>query len=274
MKIIVVPTDFSPVSVNAANYAADMACVLNSNLSLIHVCALPIATADGTVPAYPFEQLLSDAEKNIAELKERLLTRTGGKIKIYTEVREGFIISELEEYCDKLNPYAIVMGTERASGIERMLTGATTFSAMTQFPWRVIIVPDDAVFSGIRKIGLACDLKDVANTIPVGELKSLVKELHAEFHVLHIDSDGGSFTSEEIAESAYLEEMFGDLHPIYHFMEGTDVEKTICEFAEKEDFDLLLVSPKKHTILNKVFHHSHSKRLVLQTHIPILSIHE
>ncbi len=251
-----------------------MARVLGTSLSLVHVCALPIATTDGTIPSYPFEQLLSDAEKNITELKNRLLVRTRGMIKIYTDVREGFIVSEIHDYCNRVNPYAIVLGTERASGFERMVAGATTFSAMTQLTWPVIIVPPGTAFSGIRKIGLACDLKNVTDTIPVKELKNLVKEFHAEFHVLHVDADGDSFTPEEVSESAFLQEMIGDLHPVYHFMDGTDIEKIICEFAEKHDFDMLFVFPKKHTIFSKIFHHSHSKRLVLQTHIPVLAIHE
>ena len=274
MKTIICPTDFSPVSINAANYAADMACVLGTNLALLHVCALPIATADGTIPSYPFEQLISDAEKMIADLKDQLMIRTGERIKIVTEVRQGFIISQLNEYCDTINPYAVVMGTERAHGFERMIAGATTFSAMSQLSWPVITVPEGAVFSGIRKIGLACDLKDVVDTIPFMELKNLVKEFHSEFHVLHVDTDAGSFTPEKVSGSAFLQEMMGDLHPIYHFMDGNDVEKVICEFADKHDFDMLFVLPKKHTILSKILHHSHSKRLVLQTHIPVLSIHE
>ncbi|MES2330689.1 MAG: universal stress protein [Bacteroidota bacterium] len=274
MKTIVSPTDFSALSLNAANYAADMACVLGTNLALIHVCPIPVTLSDVPVPSYPLEDLISDAEKNIAALKGRLLARTGGRITILTEVGMGFIIPQLNEYCARLDPYAVVMGTERANGFERMIAGATTFSAMSQLSWPVITVPDGAEFRGLRKVGLACDLKNVTETLPVAEIKSLVKEFHAEFHVLHVDGGAVSFTPEEVSESVALQEMLGDLLPIYHFMDGSDVETTICEFAEKHDFDMLFVFPKKHTILSKILNHSHSKRLVLQTHIPVLSLHE
>jgi len=274
MKTIVSPTDFSEISKNAANYAADMALVLGTSLSLVHVCALPIATADGTVPSYPFEQLLSDAEKNMADLKDHLFERTRGMINIYTEVREGFIINEIQEYCTKVNPYAIVMGTESASFFERLMEGATTFSALTQFAWPVIIIPPGVVFSGIRKICLACDLNNIKDTVPIKELKNFVREFRSEFHVIHVDEDGGSFTPDELSESAFLEELIGELHPIYHFKDGTEIEKTICEFAAKNDFDMLLIFPKKHSFINKIFQHSHSKSIVLQTRIPVLAIHE
>lgn len=274
MKIIVAPTDFSTISLNAVNYATDMACILGANLALVHVCPIPVSLSDVPVPPYPFEELISDAERKMEELKNFLVLRSGKRIKIFTEVRQGFIIPQLHEYCDTLDPYAVVMGTERAGRFERMITGATAFSAMAQLSLPVITVPEGAVFSGISKIGLACDLKNVVDTIPIEELKNLVKGFHAEFHVLHVTTEPKSFTPVQVSESAFLQEMIGDLHPIYHFMDGSDVESTICSFAEKHDFDILFVFPKKHTILSKILHHSHSKRLVLQTHIPVLTIHE
>jgi hypothetical protein len=37
MKTIIAPTDFSPVSLNAVNFAADMAVSVDSSLLLFHV---------------------------------------------------------------------------------------------------------------------------------------------------------------------------------------------------------------------------------------------
>jgi len=52
------------------------------------------------------------------------------------------------------------------------------------------------------------------------------------------------------------------------------MEKGITDFAEQQKIDLLITVPKKHNLLSKLFQHSHSKRLVLQAHVPVLSIHE
>ena len=69
MKIIVAPTDFSTISLNAVNYATDMACILGANLALVHVCPIPVSLSDVPVPPYPFEELISDAERKMEELK-------------------------------------------------------------------------------------------------------------------------------------------------------------------------------------------------------------
>lgn len=274
MKTIVCPTDFTPISLNAANYAADMAAMLSTNLALIHVCAIPMAAVDGSYAVYPSIELLKECDRKIDALKQVLVARTGGKVLITTEVREGYVVPEIHDFSHKLDAYAIVMGAERPSRFERIVSGAITFSAMSQLPWPVITVPDGAKFSGIKKIGLACDLKNVVEATPLQQLKRMVKLFNAEFHVLHVNFTAGSFTPEEVTEASFLQEMIGDLHPVYHFMDGNDVVESICEFADEHDFDILVVFPKRHTILSRILQHSHAKKLVLQTHIPVLSMHE
>ena len=65
-----------------------------------------------------------------------------------------------------------------------------------------------------------------------------------------------------------------ELRPIYHFIKDDDVEKGLNEFAENNKLDLLIVVPKKHSLLGKIFQPSHTKQLVLHTHIPVMAIHE
>lgn len=274
MKTIICPIDFSEPANNAARYAADMAAALDMSVCLLHVCPLPVTIAEVPLPPFPFDQTISEAKEKIAALKDQLLYRVQDRIAIHTEVRQGFLIKEITAYCEQLQPYAVVMGTEKAKGIERMIEGASTFSAITQLPWPVIVVPEEAVFTGIKKIALACDLQDVVETIPEKEITTLVKSFQAALHVLHVGGEAGSFTPAQVAESGLLQEMLSPLHPTYHFMEGDKVEETLVEFLDRHDFDMLFVFPKQHSLLERVWRHSRSKRLVMQSHIPIAALHE
>lgn len=275
MKTIVAPTDFSATSLNAVNYAADLACVISTDLSLIHVCLIPMTFSEVPAPAYSIVELVADAEEQMKLLKEKIMNRTGERIKINTEVKQGNVVSEIDDYCASVNPYAVVLGTESAGAFERFLFGGKTISAMRQLSWPLIIVPPEVKFTSLRKIGLACDFRKVEETIPVKEIKSLVKEFHAEFHVLHVSTESGdSFSAQTIEESGWLQDILGELNPKYHFIGGTDIEKSISEFAEKNNLDLLIIIPQKHNLISKIFHHSHSKRLVLHAHVPVMAIHE
>lgn len=274
MKVIVCPTDFSHHSVAAARYAADLAGMLNMKLCLVHVCPLPVTIAEIPLPPYPFDHTIEEAHQHLDSLRNELAVRTGGRINIDTECRQGFFIPELTAFCETLKPYAVVIGSEEATGLERFVSGASTFAAITKLRWPVIVVPQEAVFSGIGKIALACDLQDVVHSLPEKEIVTLVKEFHAELHVLHIGGDGQSFSPDLVAESGLLQEMLSQLDPEYHFIEGDNVEQGIMDFLASRDFDMLFIFPKHRHLLDSIFHRSHSKRLVMQAHIPVAALHE
>ena len=44
MKTLLVATDFSNTSLNAVNYAADMAAAINAKLEVLHVMQVPVVT--------------------------------------------------------------------------------------------------------------------------------------------------------------------------------------------------------------------------------------
>ncbi len=277
MKIIIAPTDFSPISRNAANYAAEMARYINADLSLLHICLLPITTY-GDVP-YPIENMdssLSSAEEKIFEVKMDLAKKTGDKVKIDTDVRVAATVTgELANYCKEKQPYAVVMGTQGTSAVERIFFGSNTINAMKHLAWPVIVVPPEAKFTAIKKIGLACDLKNVDESVPFSQIRSLVNQFNAELYILHINAEGGKgFTTEKTIESRSLQNMLDDLHPVYRFLDYDDIETGLEQFAETNKLDLLITVPKRHNIIDKLFHKSHSKKLVMHTHVPVMAIHD
>jgi nucleotide-binding universal stress UspA family protein len=275
MKTIVAPTDFSPVSLNAVNYAADLACALNGSLSLIHVFQLPVIYSEVPVVVDNIDDSLKEAEEKIRQLKDDIAKRTDGKIEINTEVKVGSVIPETESFCASVNPYSVIMGAQGAGALERFFFGSNTISAMKDLSWPLIVVPPEAKFTTIKKIGLACDLKKVVETAPIEEIKSLVKEFKAELHVLHVNREAERiYTSETRKESGLLQEMLEELHPVYHFLGNADIDEGLGEFAEKNNLDLLIVVPKKHNLVDKLFHKSHTKQLILHTHVPVMSVHE
>jgi nucleotide-binding universal stress UspA family protein len=275
MKTIVAPTDFSTVSLNAVNYAADLASALSNSLSLVYVFQLPIINSDVPIAAENFVISLNAAEEKMRQLKEDITKRTNGKIEIYTEVLTGPVIEETGNYCTSVNPYAVVMATQGAGAMERFLFGSNTISAMKNLSWPLIVVPPGAKFTGIKKIGLACDMKKVALTAPVEEVKILIKEFKAGLHVLHVSPDAGeTHTPETDKEYSLLQELLAELNPVYDSLVNADINEGLVEFAETNNIDLLIVVPKKHNLIDTLFHKSHTKHLLLHTHVPLMSVHE
>jgi len=275
MKTLIVPVDFSPAALNAANYALDFAHAVNASITLLYVCQVPVAVSEAPVAAVTMKEILEDAEKKISELREELIRKSGGKLKVYTQIKEGYITTQIESYCKLANPYAVVMGSSGNCAVERILFGSTTLSAIRSLSWPLIIVPRGAKFKNISKVGLACDLKNVIEAVHAEEIKKLLIDFKPELHILHVNTETEKKISDtEIEGSEWVRDMFIELKPQFHFLNKQHIEEAVNEFAEKNNLDMLIVIPKKHGLLETIFQRSEAKHIALRAHVPLLSIHE
>lgn len=275
MKTIIIPTDFSPVATNALHYGIDMAGTVNASILLLHVYRVPITITDVPLVLVSVEELKKGAEEKLALVKKEVEHITSGKLKVYAEAHLGNVTDELEELCNKIKPFAVVMGTKGSSGLERVLFGSTTLTAIRHLTWPVICVPPGKQFgTGIKKIGFACDFRDVVKTTPTQFIKEFVKEFHSELHVLNADYNNHHFKPDTPEQSLLLHTLLEDVKPTYHFIQHKDIEDGINEFAEKNNLDLVITIPKKHKLLEGIFRSSSTKQLVFQSHIPVMCVHE
>lgn len=271
MKPIVVATDFSPAAWNAAQYAADMARSTNGYVVLLHVCEVPLAVSE--VPVITDVQaMISEAKKAMDETERKLEHYSHEKLIIDSYVRTGNFFAELTAFCKEIKPYTVVIGSQGKTGAERLMFGGHAINAMKYLEWPIIAVPPHAKFSSIKKIGLACDLSDVMATVPIDEIKALVNEFEATLHVLNTGKKD-RFDPEMVFQSGLMQEMLFRLNPIYNFITHDNVDRGIIEFAEKNDIDLLLVLPKRHGLVERLMHTSHTRQLILHSHIPVMALH-
>jgi nucleotide-binding universal stress UspA family protein len=278
METIILPTDFSPVATNAMNYAVDMAMELNASLLLFHVYQIPVSynsNADEVVPlpVIDINELEKINKERLSALKEEIEHVTSGKIKIFTELKMGVLVNELEALCETVQPFAVVMGNKGAGLIERLLVGSSALSTIRRLNWPVLIVPPGAVFKGLQKIGYTCDFKDVSDTTPVEILKEWTMAFGAELEILNVNYNRDSADKKSREQEEMLRSILGEINPKFFFINNQDVEKGVHEFAESNNVDLLIVVPRKHNLLESLFQKSHSKDLVFHSHIPILSVH-
>jgi nucleotide-binding universal stress UspA family protein len=275
MKTIIIPTDFSPTATNAMHYGIDMAKAITASIILLHVYQVPVSYTDTPIVLLSVEELKKDAERKLELLHQEVEKITSGSIKVYTEARLGNIADEIENLCEKVKPFAVIMGSKGSTGIEKVLFGSNTLTAIRHLTWPVICIPPGKSFGkGIKKIGFACDFKNIVKTTPADSIKSFVKEFNAELHVLNVDYHNKQFRPDTPEQSALLHTMLEEVNPVYDFIEHQDIEDGLNEFSEKNNIDILITIPKKHKLLAGLFKPSSTKQLVVQSHIPVLCIHE
>lgn len=275
MKTIIVPTDFSPVATNALHYATEMAKKINASILLLHIYQVPVSFTDAPVVLVSIEDLRKAAEERIHKLKGEVEHLVSGSVKIYAETRLGNVADELENVCKKINPFAVVMGSKGSTGMERILFGSNTLTAIRHLTSPVICVPPGKTFGqGIQRIGFACDFKNVVENTPTKFILEFTKAFHAALHVLNVSTAVQLPDEEKPEQSVLLQTMLEEVKPEYHFIQHHDIEEAINEFAEKNNLDLIISIPKKHKLLESLFQTSSSKQLVYQSSVPVMCVHE
>lgn len=270
MKTIIIATDFSPAAENAAHYGADMAAALGAQIHLLYV--YNIATSYYEVPlAWNLTDMTREGEDKIALLKEQLNNRLNGAVKITSEVRIGFFLTELKTVCELLEPHIVVMGSQGSTSAARLLFGSHAVNASKNLSWPLVTVPPDARYASVQRIGLASDFEKTED-IPVDEIKMLVDEFNARLLVLH--TGRRERFDHDTSPNGVAHELLGGLNPEFHFIEAPDIDDAIIHFADEHEVDMLMVLAKREGFIDKLLHRNHTKQLVLRSHVPVMALHQ
>ncbi len=271
MKTILVATDFSKASLNAARYAIEMAAILNASLHILHVYQLPVSYSDISY-AVASGEIEKDAQNLMKEFQSQLTNKNITDIEIKTELRLGDFIGELEKVCEKINPYLVIFGIHKSTAAQRFFFGSQAIFAMKHIEWPLVLVPEHAHFRSLNNIGIACDLIQVTETLPAEKVKMLVNDFGGKLHILNAGSNA-KYHPDIVFESGLLREALPGINHEYHFIESKDTDKGITDFVDKRDIDILLVTPKKHDFFERLFYTSHTKELALMSNVPVMSLH-
>jgi len=272
MRTIIAPTDFSATSLNAVNYAADIAVATNAKLLLLHVVQLPVTVIDFPLTEMEYQEMTEDASEELAKLVGYLSMRTNDKINIHFKTIVGSIEHELENTCNQKEPFIVVMGTKGAGAAERFFMGSKALYAVNHLNYPVLVIPKNASFTGIKKIALASDLKEIG-IASIKFFQEWLIKFRPTLDIINV-SEQDNVNVEAVTGSISLQNLLREFRPQFHFIDKENVEKGVYEFVEQNKTDVLVVIPKRRGFLEALFHKSHSKEFVLHPHIPILAIPE
>jgi nucleotide-binding universal stress UspA family protein len=273
MKTILAPTDFSKSSINAVNYAADLALCIKANLVLFHAIPFPIAVSEISVPGDFIDDMIEVAQRDMGELCEKIQLRTKGRISVSTDIKIGAVEQEIENISSKQKPLAIVMGIRTGKSLERALMGSSIFHIMNHVGYPAIIVPENIQFKEIKNIGMACDFKRANEKIPFETITEWLSLFKANLEIINITIRNKDFKGDQATESVSLQTRLRAFRPHFNFLTSGNITEELNEFVNTHPLDLLMVFPRKHGIFN-LFHKKKSKLIINHSQLPILSIHD
>jgi nucleotide-binding universal stress UspA family protein len=272
MKTILAPTDFSGSSLNAVNYAADLACSINAKLVLFHAIHFPIAVSEISVSGDFIDDMLDAGQREMDELLEKLLSRTNGRISIVSEIAIGTVEQEIENISSRERPLVIVLGIRPGKSIERVLMGSSTFHIMNHVHFPTLIIPEGVRYREIKSIGMSCDLRRVNEKLPFEAIKEWLYLFKSKLEIIHFANHNIDSKPEMVSESISIQNRLNTFKPQFHFLEGDNIVDALQKLTATCPLDLLMVFPGKHGILD-AFHKSISKTIITHNQFPVLTMY-
>lgn len=274
MQTILVPTDFSSVSKNAINYAVELAKLTKAKIILFHVYYVPIVTTDVMVIP-PMEELEEGNMSVLKKIEKSIHKKFGKKIIIESKCKYGFPVDEINLAAKENKVDLIVMGMHGSSALSEKLVGSTTTALIRKSKCPVLAIDRHAKFKLIKKIALACDFEAIPNVTILNPLKELVRIFKSHVNVINIIPEDEKIPPIAKAVAGIkLENALEDINHTFYFAQNKDVVNGLNGFVKEKKMDMVVMIPRKHSLLKSIFNEPETKRIAFHTKVPLLALHE
>jgi nucleotide-binding universal stress UspA family protein len=273
MKNILVPIDFSDASFNAVNYAAFLANAFSVPLTLVH--AYKSVSAFDEVPR---EKVASSVKQMDVENENFLKNEMEGIIKRFTVkiesiVKKGNPVNVITETAKEKHSDLIIMGM-KGKGESNSKFGSTTTALIDKTNIPLLIIPKKANYQSIDTITLASDFshEKLLSNFPV--LEKIIERFNPFIQVLNVQKKSSKLTAKFIANKTSTGLMWKKFNHSFDIIERDDIEEGIEKFLKKQPTDILIMIARKRNFITKVIQPSRTKKMIYQTKIPLLVLHE
>lgn len=281
MKTILLLTDFSEKSQNAAEFAWQLASNVNANLIFYNAYYVPQGTVFAGIYTSYYSDFTGFKKESMKKLKfqaekvKEKFAHTKAKhipqIKCENEI--GDLGNNIHSYLEKKNIWMIIMGDKRADGfLNHLIYTSDTREVISNAKCPIMLVPQNAEFTGFKKLVFTSAEFDQNDLKTLGFLAELADPFKSEIIVTHVSPKHKK--EEELDKmpkdiyAAWSEMKYKKLS--FHEMKSEDVTEAIMKYAHLEDIDLITLIHKKYPFFEDLFHTSTTKKMLDYHKIPLL----
>lgn len=269
MKNILVPTDFSPASHNAAKYAVSLAQYFDATIHLLNVIP-PQVIMDDYILAPVMTTRAELVTQNTKLMKHEVKTlSTVHLAKISTYLKRGYPSEVIPELAKETDSTLIVMGM-KGRGRSNSVFGSTTTTIIRQSTYPVFVIPEEAVFEPIDNITLASGFDVRIEMDRYIVLKTLADKFDSRINILHVDQKDSFMDKEASIRMMETGIAFSRHNYEFHTISESKVEVGINNFIEHNHTDILAMVAQRQPLFERLFGKVHTKVMSYQTEIPLL----
>ena len=292
---ILIPVDLTESSANACEYALHLAAATpEGEILLLHCFSDYLLEPElddpfsetGRSPLSPGSEEITDRvlHRNQTEEHDKLdelyrelqvKAKTHGqhvhlKRAFINGMPEDVIPDEIKRY----KPNLLVMGTKGEDNVARSFFGTVTTKMIEDTQVPLLTVPESYLGRSLQRVLYATNF-DKTDAQALTCLQQLLKGSQPTVVCLHIGTEGSA--EKDRQKLAQLEEKLNRELPghtmKFALLKGDDVTDELQQFIAQEQVELVAVNRQQRSLFGSIFHSSVSKKLVLESPVPLLIFH-
>ncbi|MBK9291777.1 MAG: universal stress protein [Bacteroidetes bacterium] len=290
LRRILVPVDFSELSVKAAHYALDLARTLKAEVMLLNAWfnAANQGFVFNEMYAYQLnvEELLREQEQQAqaqiedlaTELRKRIRDEKMRGVKVDYDLVRGGPIESILDYIAEYQPGTVVMGTHGTRREGLALLGSTTARLIEKCPVPVLAVPwgyDTSNFSAPRNVAYLTRF-DENDLQAIHRLVAFARPFKVKIYCVHLHPDDSlaldSLRMKKLRD--YFAEAITDVEIECGLIESADALEGLKQFVMEKQIDVLALISRKRNLIEQLLRPSLTRKLLFSADVPLLVFRE
>jgi nucleotide-binding universal stress UspA family protein len=277
LRRILVPVDFSAISISALEFAGFIARQCNAKITLLHVLESYIHNTELQHAIDIDDAIRKAIEEKMEELKSSNKQLQG--VTIEAMIGEGKIHSTIDNMAKKSKADLIVMGTHGASGITnigKFFLGSNAYRTTQHSPvpvitmrskprvfnFKDILLPVDNTKDSMKKVDLAIQWASTfGSTVHILAVTAFFEELVTEFRDIR---------KKVLAIEKRLEKAGINYTSKIHRHQQPSI--SVMDYARKLNVDLIFIITGQESQVNELLLGSTARTIVSESKIPVMSL--
>ncbi len=281
-KNILVPIDFSDLSMKGMASAVNIANTIDGKIHLLHILDQPIRTdlpEDGDIVGKSKRQKEHEAfmreliAKRQRDLKDVCNKFNVENIEVETAIDFGKFQEKLENYIDDNPIDLIVMGSSGETSLSELFKGNHAARAMRAAYVPVLVVKEYTTFHKDSKMLILLDTKKYGDE-SIRMIRNFVNLFNMEVHLAHVKQPEvvGINDIQENMESFARASGFANFQT--HVIGEGEMSEQISEFAKAHEIDIIASITEGDSGLVRLIYGSDTEKFLEEIEQPLLVVND
>ena len=270
MKTILVPTNFSEISLNATRFACEYSKEIDAKIILFHAYRRPFLFS--SLPMLFQHDLERVRLEQFNKKTCQLFRNDFCSVKVEPILCSGSVADGVEKIVNKKNVDYIMMGVSHSNDLSKLLFGSTVYDVVQKVNLPVFVIPKTAQFKQMKKCVFAHNYLETPSKNVIESISKFCSKFNSELTIY-----GKSFSKQAdfSIQNSLLDLDFAKagLQHVEHVMSFSNHQHQIKEINAFVDFiksDCLMMMLNSSKSFSKIFQKDFSTLMNKYTHLPLM----